>query len=83
MIDTNTMLTGIYLGAHQSIGFKAILILGNEEQKAKYLPKVASGKIPTRPLAVPLYNILPYFVQVSGSRPLPSLSQAQGLMPIV
>ncbi|XP_068245843.1 LOW QUALITY PROTEIN: very long-chain specific acyl-CoA dehydrogenase, mitochondrial-like [Palaemon carinicauda] len=35
---------GITLGAHQSIGFKAILICGNEEQKAKYLPSVASGE---------------------------------------
>lgn len=35
---------GITLGAHQSIGFKGILILGNPEQKRKYLPDVASGK---------------------------------------
>lgn len=35
---------GITLGAHQSIGFKGILIAGNPEQKAKYLPKVASGE---------------------------------------
>lgn len=35
---------GIVIGAHQSIGFKAILILGNEEQKAKYLPDVATGR---------------------------------------
>ena len=34
---------GIVIGAHQSIGFKAILILGNEEQKAKYLPKLNTG----------------------------------------
>jgi len=35
---------GIVIGAHQSIGFKAILILGNDEQKAKYLPDVATGR---------------------------------------
>jgi very long chain acyl-CoA dehydrogenase len=35
---------GIYLGAHQSIGFKGILLVGNEQQKAKYLPKLASGE---------------------------------------
>eukprot|EP00128_Syssomonas_multiformis_P015005 Colp12_sorted_trinity150504_noHs@16391 len=35
---------GITLGAHQSIGFKGILLDGNEEQKAKYLPKLASGE---------------------------------------
>lgn len=35
---------GIALGAHQSIGFKGILLYGNEAQKAKYLPKLASGE---------------------------------------
>ncbi|CAG5109748.1 Oidioi.mRNA.OKI2018_I69.chr2.g4243.t1.cds [Oikopleura dioica] len=34
----------IYIGAHQSIGFKAILILGTQEMKEKYLPLVASGE---------------------------------------
>ena len=34
----------IYIGAHQSIGFKAILILGTPEMKEKYLPAVASGE---------------------------------------
>ncbi|KAH8390669.1 hypothetical protein KR215_009668 [Drosophila sulfurigaster] len=33
---------GITLGAHQSIGFKGILLYGTPEQKQKYLPKVAS-----------------------------------------
>ena len=28
----------------QSIGFKGILLFGNEEQKAKYLPDLATGK---------------------------------------
>lgn len=35
---------GIALGAHQSIGFKGIMLFGNEEQKAKYLPKLAAGQ---------------------------------------
>ena len=35
---------GIALGAHQSIGFKGILLRGNEQQKAKYLPSLASGE---------------------------------------
>ncbi|KAM9308957.1 very long-chain specific acyl-CoA dehydrogenase, mitochondrial-like [Gastrophryne carolinensis] len=35
---------GITLGAHQSIGFKGILLFGNEEQRQKYLPRVASGE---------------------------------------
>lgn len=34
----------IALGAHQSIGFKGILLNGNEKQKAKYFPKLASGE---------------------------------------
>ena len=35
---------GIILGAHQSIGYKGILLFGNEEQKNKYLPDLAVGK---------------------------------------
>lgn len=35
---------GITLGAHQSIGFKGILLFGTKAQKEKYLPKLASGK---------------------------------------
>uniref|UniRef100_A0A3Q3NQD3 Very long-chain specific acyl-CoA dehydrogenase, mitochondrial n=1 Tax=Labrus bergylta TaxID=56723 RepID=A0A3Q3NQD3_9LABR len=35
---------GITLGAHQSIGFKGILLFGNPAQKEKYLPKLASGE---------------------------------------
>lgn len=34
---------GITLGAHQSIGFKGILLFGNPAQKEKYLPKLATG----------------------------------------
>ncbi|XP_020283429.1 very long-chain specific acyl-CoA dehydrogenase, mitochondrial [Pseudomyrmex gracilis] len=35
---------GIMLGAHQSIGFKGILLFGTPEQKAKYLPRVSNGQ---------------------------------------
>lgn len=35
---------GIALGAHQSIGFKGIILFGTPEQKEKYLPDLASGK---------------------------------------
>lgn len=35
---------GITLGAHQSIGFKGILLFGNKKQKEKYLPSLASGE---------------------------------------
>ncbi|XP_031566608.1 complex I assembly factor ACAD9, mitochondrial-like [Actinia tenebrosa] len=34
----------VTLMAHQSIGLKGILICGNETQKKKYLPKLASGE---------------------------------------
>ncbi|XP_054838604.1 very long-chain specific acyl-CoA dehydrogenase, mitochondrial-like [Eublepharis macularius] len=36
---------GISLGAHQSIGFKGILLFGTKSQKQKYLPKLASGEV--------------------------------------
>jgi len=32
------------LGGHQSIGFKGILLFGNDEQKARFLPRLASGE---------------------------------------
>nr|XP_023995102.1 acyl-CoA dehydrogenase family member 9, mitochondrial [Salvelinus alpinus] len=34
----------VTLAAHQAIGLKGILIAGSEEQKTKYLPKLASGE---------------------------------------
>jgi len=34
----------VTLGAHQSIGLKGILLFGNEAQKQKYLPKLATGE---------------------------------------
>lgn len=33
------------IGGHQSIGLKALLLFGNEEQKRKYLPKLATGEM--------------------------------------
>ncbi len=33
------------LGAHQSIGYKALVNDGTEEQKAKWLPKLATGEV--------------------------------------
>ncbi|KAF5290049.1 hypothetical protein FQA39_LY14830 [Lamprigera yunnana] len=33
----------VTLAAHQSIGFKGILLYGNEQQKTKYIPRVTSG----------------------------------------
>ncbi|MBN3293679.1 ACAD9 dehydrogenase, partial [Polypterus senegalus] len=34
----------VTLAAHQAIGLKGILIAGNDEQKSRYLPKLASGE---------------------------------------
>ena len=34
-----------FLGAHQSIGYKALLLYGTDQQKAKYLPRLASGEM--------------------------------------
>ncbi|CAB3403799.1 unnamed protein product [Caenorhabditis bovis] len=35
---------GVVMGAHQSIGYKGILLEGTEEQKKKYLPDLATGR---------------------------------------
>jgi hypothetical protein len=34
----------VFLGAHQSIGMKALLLFGTAEQKSKYLPGLAAGE---------------------------------------
>ncbi len=35
---------GVTVGGHQSIGLKALLLHGTEEQKKRFLPKLASGE---------------------------------------
>jgi acyl-CoA dehydrogenase family protein 9 len=35
----------VTLGAHQSIGYKAILLFGNEEQRKRFLPRLATGEL--------------------------------------
>jgi acyl-CoA dehydrogenase family protein 9 len=35
----------VTLGAHQSIGYKALTLFGSDEQKKKYLPRLASGEL--------------------------------------
>ena len=35
----------VFIGAHQSIGYRALLNEGTEEQKKKWLPKLASGEM--------------------------------------
>jgi acyl-CoA dehydrogenase family protein 9 len=36
--------TALFVNAHHSIGPRAIVLFGNEDQKRKYLPKLASGE---------------------------------------
>lgn len=40
--DSSVSLT---IGAHSSIGMKGVLLWGNEEQKTRYLPRLASGEL--------------------------------------
>lgn len=44
IVGSHDLGVGITLGAHQSIGFKGILLFGNKAQKEKYLPKLATGE---------------------------------------
>merc|ERR1719238_856828 len=44
VVGGNDLGVGIFIGAHQSIGFKGILLAGTPEQKAQYLPRLASGE---------------------------------------
>src|SRR2546421_2781408 len=37
--------TGVMVGAHQSIGCKALVLMGTEQQKREFLPKLASGTL--------------------------------------
>src|SRR4051812_42807091 len=36
--------TGVLVGAHQSIGLKALVLMGNEQQKNAFLPDLAAGR---------------------------------------
>merc|ERR1712062_427998 len=44
VVGGNDLGVGIFIGTHQSIGFKGILLAGTPEQKEQYLPKLASGE---------------------------------------
>jgi acyl-CoA dehydrogenase family protein 9 len=35
----------VTLGAHQSIGYKSLLLFGTDEQKKRFLPRLASGEL--------------------------------------
>jgi acyl-CoA dehydrogenase family protein 9 len=44
-VGTTDASLGILIGGHQSIGFKALVLYGTEEQKKKWLPRLASGEM--------------------------------------
>ncbi|KAM9037940.1 very long-chain specific acyl-CoA dehydrogenase, mitochondrial-like isoform 2-T5 [Sarcophilus harrisii] len=44
ILGWHDLAVGVTLGAHQSSGFKGILLFGDKHQKEKYLPNLASGK---------------------------------------
>ncbi|KYO26453.1 acyl-CoA dehydrogenase family member 9, mitochondrial [Alligator mississippiensis] len=44
VVGAHDLGVGIVLGAHQSIGFKGILLYGSPEQKTRYLPRLATGE---------------------------------------
>ena len=37
--------TALTIGAHSSIGMRGVLLFGNEDQKKRYLPKLATGEL--------------------------------------
>ncbi|XP_049318501.1 very long-chain specific acyl-CoA dehydrogenase, mitochondrial [Bactrocera dorsalis] len=45
ILGANDLSVGITLGAHQSIGFKGILLFGTQQQKEKYLSKLTTEKV--------------------------------------
>lgn len=45
IVGSHDLGIGITMGAHQSIGFKGIILFGTDEQKKKYLPRLATGEI--------------------------------------
>jgi acyl-CoA dehydrogenase family protein 9 len=44
-ISSHDASSSLTIAAHTSIGFKGLILFGNEEQKAKYYPKLASGEM--------------------------------------
>ena len=43
-VATHDPSVAVFLGAHQSIGMKALLLFGTAQQKSQYLPKLATGE---------------------------------------
>lgn len=59
----------ICVGAHQSIGFKGILLFGTDVQKQQYLPRLASGEdvaafCLTEPSGTMRSSLIPSFVPI-------------------
>src|SRR5256714_192254 len=44
-ISAHCASTAVLVGAHQSIGLKALVLMGNEQQKARFLPALARGEM--------------------------------------
>ncbi|TMS33817.1 hypothetical protein L596_001509 [Steinernema carpocapsae] len=44
IVGSSDLGLGVVMGAHQSIGYKGILLYGTPEQKKKYLPDLATGR---------------------------------------
>lgn len=53
VVGAHDLGVGITLGAHQSIGFKGILLFGTPEQKSRYLPRVTGGEFAAFALTEP------------------------------
>ncbi|XP_057331096.1 very long-chain specific acyl-CoA dehydrogenase, mitochondrial [Microplitis mediator] len=56
IVGQNDLGLGIVLGAHQSIGFKGILLYGTPEQKEKYLTRVSNGEYAAFALTEPSFG---------------------------
>lgn len=53
IVGAHDLGVGMTLGAHQSLGYKGILLYGTDEQKKKYLGKVTNGQFATFCLTEP------------------------------